>query len=138
MNRFDQKVTVNGAKILLTNETRFVGPIAVQRYRIISTNLWIYRAVEPRTTHKSICTIDRSDGKCEHFGRRYDWFGDIGSQELPAEIDALPVGEARYAACVAWRKSESERARIAIEAAFPETALAANRCGCEVELYADA
>lgn len=106
----------------LTNETRFIGDIAVQRYNIISTPFWVYQALEPMTTHKSISTIDRECGKCEHNGRRYDWFGKIGSRALPADIDALPVNEARFAACDAWRKGEYARAHAAIIAAFPEAA----------------
>lgn len=104
----------------LKNETRFVGEIAVQRYQIIGTRIWVYAAWEPSprradsvgTVHSTITSIDSQPG----------WYGAIGTRELPPEIEALPRGDARIEACRAYREREHARAREAIVAAFPEAA----------------
>lgn len=138
MSRFDQTVTFADEQITLTNETRFVGPIAVSRYRIITTDTWVYEAREPATTHTSVTTIEHAAGtktcRCADGVRRYDTFGAMGSQDLPPEIGAMPRGEARYAACKAWRAREAGRAHAAILSAFPEAAYGARRSDGEIEL----
>ena len=129
MSQFDQVTTLGGSTITLTNEDRFVGDILVRRYRIITTILWIYEALEPRTTHKCFMSIERPQGKhtlttCEGT-RRYDYFGAIGTQGLPAHIASMSTRrehlDARIDACAAWRASEATRAHEAINMAFPES-----------------
>ena len=51
-----------------------------------------------------------------------EWVGTLTSRPLPAEIAALPVGPARWAALDAWRAANEAEAYAAIMAAFPVTA----------------
>ena len=143
MSKFDQVTTLGGQTVTLTNEDRFVGGIVVRRYRIITTNLWVYEALEPRTTHSTYQTIDRPEGRfvCRDAGgtRRYDSFGAIGTQDLPAHIAAMSTRreqlDARLDACKAWRESENARAHETILLAFPEAALG-EKCGAQIEVTA--
>ena len=138
--KFDQVTTLGGQTMTLTDEKRFVGPAVVSRYRIITTNIWVYEAREPMTTHRAMMSIHHPNGaliSSATFGeRRYDWFGSIGSQDLPPEIEALPRGEGRVAACKAWRESEAHRAHEAILSAFPEAAHGEKR-GADIEVTAN-
>lgn len=143
MSKFDQVTTLGGQTVTLTNEDRFMGEIVVRRYRIITTNLWVYEALEPRTTHSTYQTIDRPEGKltCRDASglRRYDSFGAIGTQDLPAHIAAMPTHrehlDARLDACKTWRESENTRAHETILLAFPEAAHGV-RCGAQIEVTA--
>lgn len=142
-SKFDQVTTLGGQTVTLTSEDRFVGEICVRRYRIITTNLWVYEALEPCTTHHTTQTIDRPEGKltCRDAGglRRYDSFGAIGTQALPAHIAAMSTRrehlDARLDACKAWRDSEARRAHEAILLAFPEAAHG-EKCGAQIEVTA--
>jgi hypothetical protein len=106
------------------------GSIWVHRYRIIGTPRWIYEAWEPA-------------GRFPHYGYQtlsFSMFpgggvmGLIGSRDLPPEIDAVPVGPARWEAIAGWRKSEAARAHEAILAAFPGAA-AGTRDGARIEVW---
>lgn len=90
------------------------------RYNICTTPFWIYEAWERipsvMDNHSSVTSIRREDG--EFLG----WAGQIGTRPLPPEINAIPVGEERFAACNAYRQAQYEEAHALICQAFPEAA----------------
>jgi hypothetical protein len=92
------------------NETRCLSNgVIVRRFNVLTTRTWVYEALEPRTTHHTIETVE---------GRQY---GRIGSQDLPAELDALkPMSDERYTRVHAWIESENRRSYASIHEAFPE------------------
>lgn len=71
----------------------------VHFYRIIGTDCVVAR-VEEHTgniathTHGAITTIQGV------------WHGELGTRTLPARIEALPRGDERYNACVAYRQAQ--------------------------------
>ena len=50
-----------------------------------------------------------------------EWVGTLTSRPIPADIEALPVGPARWAALDAFRAANEAEAYAAINAAFPVT-----------------
>lgn len=63
-------------------------------------------------------------------------FGRIGTERLPAELDALPPrSEERYAAVKAWHAARYERAYAMIESAYP-AAIGGHRSMGEVRIAA--
>ncbi len=104
--------------------------ILVKKYRVIGTRVVCYNAYEldmfgtGRFPNHSSITHDDASNR---------WWGQLGSRELPPEIDALPVGPERWAAIDAYRDAQHELAYRAILAACPEAAQGERRRG-EVEI----
>lgn len=106
-------------------ENKQVGNIIVHSYRVAGTkSLRVYGAYEASSyfgPHSSLLTIDGQT--C----------GTLQSRRLTAEIDAIPVGPARFEACDAFRAANQAEAYAAIIAAFPEAA-EGRRANGEIEV----
>ena len=86
----------------------------VRRYRIIGTRSIVYDAWEP---------AQPADGHSMLTGHGGQWWGQIGSGPLPAEVDALPAwSDARSRAFRAWQRREHARAYTLILRVFPDAA----------------
>lgn len=86
---------------------------AIERTKIIGTNLYVFTAWECDDEHCQHSTI-------KHIGDvRY---GQVSSRRLPAYIEAIPLGsDARLAAVSAWQAGRDAAERRLIESIFPET-----------------
>jgi hypothetical protein len=92
--------------------------VYAHRYSILSTDTVIYAAYEdveksaahPFGDHSSLLTHPALDR----------WVGTVDSKALPIEVDALPVGPARFVACDAFRAANCAIAQRAILLAYPE------------------
>jgi hypothetical protein len=93
----------------------------VRRHTIIGTNIHIYRVWAPRNGHGTITTINGA------------WMGRVGTEALPAALDALPYGAERCAAVRAWQQAQYDAAYAAILAAHPEAAAGRRDMG-EIEV----
>lgn len=104
------------------------GGIQVNRYNIIGTDTWIYRAWEstrslanPEAPQHS--TITTSGGPDTPPGQ---WLGTMGTRHLTPELAALPADadhlDARIQAVSAYHKAQYDLAYEAILQAFPEAA----------------
>lgn len=97
-----------------TTENKQVGSVIVHKSAIGGTaSLVVYTAYEASSyfgPHSSLFTIDGQT--C----------GSLQSRRLPKEIDAIPVGQARFDAVDAFRHANENQAYTAIIAAFPEAA----------------
>jgi hypothetical protein len=85
------------------------GDILVERYNIIGTPFWKYRAWEPLAGHSTITSGPE--------GRR---LGEVRTRPLPAEIEGLPYGDRRIDAVEDWHLEQYREAYRAIRQAFPE------------------
>jgi hypothetical protein len=112
------------------SDWRTVGAYYVHRYSILSTDRVVYAVYEPMTgvlldsSHSSMMTHPE-------LGR---WVGQVSSRRLPAEVDAIPVGPARWDAIDALRAAQAAECFNAIVGAYPEAArgeFSANRCEFE-------
>jgi hypothetical protein len=86
----------------------------VRRYRVHPGKLHVIDVYEPYmrdTPEGSHSTITTIDGQ---------WHGRVGTARLPAELDALPVGAARFAAVDAHYRQQYALAYRLIRRAFPE------------------
>ena len=105
--------------------------VFVRRTRIIGTRLDIYSAWEPSTPfggHSTITSEETPEG--------VKWFGRVGTERLPKELDALPArSEARFTAVREWQRNRYRRAYELIVAAFPEAAAGREAMG-EIEVVA--
>lgn len=92
------------------------GGIIAQRYQIIGTNHYEYRALRP--------TADGQYHGYSSFTRVDDVLcGVVGTESLPADLDSLPpYSEQRLKAVTAWQHERYEEACRAILEAFPEAA----------------
>lgn len=70
-----------------------------------------YEASRVCGEHSTITTLPEGLGGA--------WVGTLTSRPLPAEIAAIPVGPARWAALAAFRAANEAEAYAAIAAAFP-------------------
>ena len=98
--------------------TEAAAMIRAETYTILGTSIRVYAALEPATIDRmggSHTTISHEAGNGWPTGR-------VGTRRLPAEIEAMPRGEARYAAVRAFQEAEYARAYDAILAAYPEAA----------------
>lgn len=95
-------------------ETRKVGNVVVRATRIIGTKLVVFSAWEPSAMMGKHRTITTFDGDSE-------WYGQIGSRPLPADIEVLKGGSPeRSEALRQFRQAQQIEAFGAIRAAFPE------------------
>ena len=88
--------------------------LIAHRYGILGTALVVYRVYQ-RTDGmpRNHSTITSTPG--------YGWMGDIQSERLPAELEALkPYSQERSTAVLAWFKELEAKAERIIRAAFPE------------------
>lgn len=99
---------MNNATITLPNG------IIVERYRIIGTNHFEYRALRPSPGYQGYHSFLTVDGvTC----------GYVGSENLPADLEALPAySQERRQAVEAWQAARYAEAHEAILEAFPEAA----------------
>lgn len=107
---------------MTTTKTTPTTKLAVHFGCTITTDHWTATVYEPSEIfgpHSSIGAIDsvREALAC-------NWPGAVMSRRLPAEIDALPVGEARFEAIHRWRTALAEICYEAIRRALPEYASA--------------
>jgi hypothetical protein len=83
----------------------------VERIKILGTKYISYRAYEPSTltgAHSTLTTIND------------EWYGEIASRRLPAELDTLPMySSTRLQAVRSWQKEQYEEGYAAIYAAYP-------------------
>lgn len=88
--------------------------IIAERYRIIGTNHFEYRALRPSPGYTGYFSFATVDGvTC----------GYVGSETLPADLDVLPAcSEVRRQAVEAWQAERYAEAHAAILEAFPEAA----------------
>jgi hypothetical protein len=105
----------------MTNEKKVLpNGILVQRYNIIGTNWWCYEAHVPQEGLTGGCS-----SICHELDR---WWGKIGTEPLPPEVDAIPArlngqwNQARFDACDKFHQERYEAAYTAIVEAFPEAA----------------
>jgi hypothetical protein len=91
------------------SDWRTANGLTVHRYSILTTDRVIYAAYEARNGHASWMT--GPDGEA---------LGQLMSRPLPAEVAAIPVGEARYEACKQDRAKNAAESFAAILAAYPE------------------
>jgi hypothetical protein len=88
--------------------------IVIQKTRIIGTKIVAYSAWTPSSYTGRHQTVTSIDGVCH---------GKVGTERIPAEIDALPVyTQERADAVLAWYAAQREIAYAAILAAHPEAA----------------
>ncbi len=86
---------------------------AIERIKIIGTNLYTYTAWECDDEHYQHSTIKHIGAVC---------YGQVSARRLPAYIEAIPLGsDARLAAVHAWQEQRDMAEIRLIEAAFPET-----------------
>ena len=106
-----------------TNETRRLGAIVVQRYRIIGTRLWVYNAWEPLTREGWSTSHSLQHAFNDAAGHRRE-YGRVGTcRNLPPEIEALPAWAPHRALAVGvWYEAQFQRAYALIVEAFPEAA----------------
>lgn len=93
--------------------TRTANGCTVATWTIIGTTTRVFAAFVPSSyhgDHRSLMTIN---DQC---------FGQVGSERIPAEINALS-GEERVQRVRAWRAERQRAAHEAIVAAFPEARL---------------
>ena len=103
--------------------------IAVTRTNIIGTRFQVHDAWVQDDGGRSFGTITTIDGR---------WFGRIGTERLPREIDALPVySEERAVAYRRWRDNTYAGAYALIRCAFPEAAEGTEDMG-RIESQSDA
>ena len=94
--------------------TEILGGFRVRRFRILGTATWVHQAWAPMDGFRfggPFSTIAHEEGR---------WWGQVGTDRLPTELDALPRGEERIARVHAWQDANYERAYELIERAFPE------------------
>ena len=109
------------SKFSNVDATRKVGSVVVHRYRIIGTPRVVHAVYVPGATYFSeFSTTFRIDGVL---------CGKLTSKQIPANVNALPVGPARFAACDAHRSELEEQAYRAIVEAFPDAAHGAREHG---------
>jgi hypothetical protein len=106
------------------SENKAVGSVIVHKFSVAGTRSLVcfaaYEASSYFGPHSSLMTLDGQT--C----------GSLQSRRLPKEIDAIPVGPARFKACDAFRAANEQAAYAAIIAAFPEAAEGKRRGG-EIE-----
>lgn len=106
----------------------------VTRTQICGTRCWVYTAskrlaASPFEAH-SHSTISRPDDDDQA------WYGQMGTEDLTPETNAIPVGPARFAACDAERADRYAHAYGTILLAFPEAGIAkAKRDMGEIEIW---
>jgi hypothetical protein len=106
--------------------------IRVQKTKIIGTDCTVFSAWAPDTDrlaapYGAFSTFTHFDG--ERWGR-------IGTERLPAELDALPRGEDRIAAVRRFHEGRYAAAYQAIEEVFPFLRNAKARASMgEIETY---
>ncbi len=86
----------------------------VHRFRILGTTTWVHQAWAPMEGFR----FGGPFSTIAHEASR--WWGQVGTDGLPAELDALPRGEERIARVHAWQEANYQRAYQLIERAFPE------------------
>ena len=107
------------------SEHKSVGPVIVTKHSIAGTNAIVYSVYEISSyfgPHSTLFTIDG------------ETCGSLPSRRLPKEIQAIPVGPARFEACDAFRKANEEEAYKAILVAYPEAA-EGTRSNGEIEVW---
>jgi hypothetical protein len=111
------------------SDWRTVGSVYVHRYSILSTDCVVYAAYERLAGHSSMTTHPALGV----------WIGEIHSRPLSANVDALPVGPARFAACDAFRAANDVESYKAILAVYPEAASGKRRVGMgQIEMWVGA
>ena len=86
----------------------------IKATRILGTNRTVYSAWTLSSltgNHRSITSIDGV------------WFGQLGTERITAELDALPFGQERIDAVRAYRDEMNRRAYDAILAEFPNISI---------------
>jgi hypothetical protein len=88
--------------------------IIVERYRIIGTSHFEYRALRPCPGYQGYHSFTTIDGvTC----------GYVGAENLPDDLEALPAySQERRQAVEAWQAAKYAEAHAAILEAFPEAA----------------
>lgn len=86
----------------------------VHAYRLLGTETWVIAAYEKTdgyasTKHSSVTSFDGSNST----------YGRITSRRITPEIDALPVGEARFQACAGFRETSKAFAYSLIWGVYP-------------------
>lgn len=100
---------MNAIKRNYVNVWRTFGDKFVHAYSILTTDRVIVAVYEKNDGHSSFMTHPDLGV----------WVGQLTARKLPAEIDAIPVGPARFEAIGDWRKANEKEANDAIRAAFP-------------------
>lgn len=93
--------------------TRTANGCTVATWQIIGTKTRVFAAFVPSSYSGNHSTLMTIGGQC---------CGQVGSERLPAELDALK-GEERFQRVRAWRGERQRIAHEAIVAAFPEARL---------------
>lgn len=106
------------------SESKKVGSIIVIKHRSVGGG-YVFGAYEPSSIMGKHSTILHVEGQC---------YGAVGTRRLPAEIEALPVGLKRSAACDAFRKANVEEAYVAILMAYPEASEGTRVWNGEIEV----
>lgn len=113
----------------------------VKRTRIIGCNWLAYDVCEHSgescfsTKHSSICTP--SGHHCSHLytGTFDGWWGQIGTDKLPKEIDQLPRGEERINTYQKFSDERNQKAYTLIKKIFPEAVLGDERGSGQIDLF---
>jgi hypothetical protein len=87
---------------------QLAGGVIAEKFNIIGTAVEVAKVWEPREGHSTITSFDGA------------WYGQIGTERLPAELETLPCGDERYAAVKNWQAAKYARAYALILQAFPE------------------
>lgn len=98
------------------------GGLIAEKFNIIGTTVEITKVWEPRAAHSTITTHDGV------------WYGQIGTEGLPADLDHMPCGEARYIAVKQWQAEKYARAYALILQAFPDMSSGKRDMG-EIEIW---
>lgn len=93
------------------------GNYAVNRVRYIGENRFGYAVWEKDVPAR--LGFPHGHSTITHFDGFEYWWGQLGSRELPRDIDALPVGDARFAACAQFRRAQIRLAQRIIFLAYP-------------------
>ncbi len=105
---------LNRTQDMSKSSVRFIGEVLVQCIRIIGTNALVFSAYVP----SSIC--GKHHNIMTHNGQ---WYGMVGTETLPAELDALPAcTDERSLKVRAWHAERYRAAHTLIIEAFPEAA----------------
>lgn len=109
-----------------------IGSAVVRATQLIGTSTVILSAWEPTGSNdlfgaKSHSTISSLGGL---FGEKF--FGQVGTERLPADLAALPRGAERIEKVTAFQKAREAEAIDLILSAFPEIAFFGVRDGDEI------
>ena len=85
----------------------------IQAQNISGNGVTVYSAWEPGEVMNTHSTITCIDGK---------WYGKVGTEVLPDEINRMPVDQPRFDAVAKWHTAKWEKAYSLIVAKYPDLA----------------